>query len=114
MESTATVCFGEPAGLRRHGVPQRQPSLWAIIVIFPMVWLVYSSFKTDQEIFFAPWSFPATPQWNNFVRAWENVHIGQYLINSMIVVVPSLVLTPGALGDGSLYPGPFFAFRAIA
>jgi N-acetylglucosamine transport system permease protein len=67
--------------------------LWAIVVIFPMVWLVYSSFKTDQEIFFSPWSLPEALQWNNFERAWIEVHIGQYFVNSMKVVIPSLILT---------------------
>lgn len=66
---------------------------WALIVIFPMIWLIYTSFKTDQEIFFSPWSLPATPQWNNFERAWNEVHVGQYFLNSMIVVIPSLILT---------------------
>lgn len=67
--------------------------IWAVIVIFPMVWLVYSSFKTDQEIFFEPWALPAALQWNNFERAWVEVHIGQYFINSIRVVIPSLILT---------------------
>lgn len=67
--------------------------IWSVIVIFPMVWLVYSSFKTDQEIFFEPWALPQSLQWNNFERAWVEVHIGQYFINSMKVVLPSLVLT---------------------
>jgi N-acetylglucosamine transport system permease protein len=58
-----------------------------------MVWLVYSSFKTDQEIFFSPWSLPEALQWNNFERAWIEVHIGQYFVNSMKVVIPSLILT---------------------
>jgi N-acetylglucosamine transport system permease protein len=66
---------------------------WAAVVIFPMIWLVYSSFKTDQEIFFEPWALPATLQWSNFERAWVEVHIGQYFVNSMKVVLPSLVLT---------------------
>ena len=35
--------------------------LWAVIVIFPMLWLFYTSFKTDKEIFFSPWSLPASP-----------------------------------------------------
>ena len=68
-------------------------ALWAVIVIFPMLWLIYTSFKTDQEIFFSPWSLPAEMQWNNFERAWNEVHIGQYFVNSMIVVIPSLLLT---------------------
>ncbi|GAB4456101.1 MAG: carbohydrate ABC transporter permease [Anaerolineae bacterium] len=68
-------------------------ALWAIAVIFPMVWLIYSSLKTDQEIFFSPWTLPQQPQWENFARAWDKVHVGQYFVNSMIVVIPSLLLT---------------------
>lgn len=66
--------------------------LWALIVIFPMVWLFYSTFKTDQEIFFSPWSLPATPQWNNFQRAWVDAHIGEYFFNSILVVLPAMLL----------------------
>lgn len=68
-------------------------AFWAVIVILPMIWLAYSSFKTDQEIFFEPWALPETLQWTNFERAWVAAHIGQYFINSMKVVIPSLVLT---------------------
>jgi N-acetylglucosamine transport system permease protein len=66
---------------------------WALMVIFPMIWLLYTSFKTDQEIFFSPWSLPDAPQFNNFSRAWTEVHVGQYFINSMMVVLPGLFLT---------------------
>ncbi len=66
---------------------------WAAIVILPMIWLVYSSFKTDQEIFFEPWALPQELQWNNFERAWVTVHVGEYFLNSMRVVIPGLVLT---------------------
>lgn len=68
-------------------------ALWAIIVIFPMIWLVYSSFKTDQEIFFEPWALPQSMQWNNFERAWNEVNIGQYFFNSLAVVIPGVALT---------------------
>jgi N-acetylglucosamine transport system permease protein len=68
-------------------------ALWAVMVIFPMVWLLYSSFKTDQEIFFDPWALPKSPQLDNFERAWDEVHVGQYFLNSVRVVVPSLALT---------------------
>ncbi|HHJ06786.1 MAG TPA: carbohydrate ABC transporter permease [Anaerolineae bacterium] len=67
-------------------------AVWAIVVIFPMVWLLYSSFKTDQEIFFSPWAFPAAPQWANFSRAWTEAHIGDYFLNSFLVVLPALFL----------------------
>jgi N-acetylglucosamine transport system permease protein len=66
---------------------------WSLVVIFPMVWVLVSSFKTDQEIFFSPWLPPAQPQWDNFVRAWSKASMGRYLLNSLIVILPSIFLT---------------------
>ena len=66
---------------------------WAITVIFPMIWMIYSSFKTDQELFFSPWAPPVELQWDNFARAWTKAHVGDYLLNTLIVVVPALLLT---------------------
>jgi len=68
-------------------------ALWALIVMFPMVWVIYSALKTDQEIFFSPWSLPASPQWNNFVRAWSDAHIGKFFLNTMIVIIPAIFFT---------------------
>ena len=66
---------------------------WAVTVIFPMIWMIYSSFKTDQELFFSPWAPPVELQWDNFARAWSKAHVGDYLLNTLIVVVPALLLT---------------------
>ncbi len=68
-------------------------ALWALIVMFPMLWVVYSALKTDQEIFFSPWSLPASPQWNNFIRAWSDAHIGKFFLNTMIVIIPAIFFT---------------------
>ena len=66
---------------------------WAVTVIFPMIWMIYSSFKTDQELFFSPWAPPVELQWDNFARAWTKAHVGDYLLNTLIVVVSALLLT---------------------
>lgn len=66
---------------------------WAVIVIFPMLWSLMTAFKTDQEIFFSPWSLPAALQFDNFVRAWRNARMGEYLVNTFLVIIPSLFLT---------------------
>jgi N-acetylglucosamine transport system permease protein len=66
---------------------------WAILVIFPMAWAIMTSFKTDQEIFFSPWALPARPVFDNFVRAWTTARLGEYFINTLIVVLPALFLT---------------------
>src|SRR5579884_600767 len=75
------------------GVSQIFLIVWAIMVIFPFVWMVMTSFKTDQEIFFSPWKLPAALDWHNFTRAWTEASIGRYFLNSIIVVAGSLVLT---------------------
>ncbi len=66
---------------------------WAILIIFPFVWMVMTSFKADQEIFFSPWALPSTLHWDNFTRAWNSASIGPYFINSLIVLAGSLTLT---------------------
>jgi N-acetylglucosamine transport system permease protein len=66
---------------------------WSVAVIFPMVWMVFSSFKTDQELFFSPWAPPKELQWNNFARAWTNAHVGDFFFNTLIVVIPAVFFT---------------------
>ncbi len=66
---------------------------WAILVIFPLLWMVMTAFKTDPEILFSPWRLPAALQLDNFARAWTEASIGKYFINSLIVVLGSLTLT---------------------
>lgn len=67
--------------------------VWTVAVIFPMIWMVFSSFKTDQELFFSPWSPPVELQWDNFARAWTSARVGDFFFNTLIVVIPALLLT---------------------
>ena len=68
-------------------------SAWALLVIFPMLWSVMTAFKSDREIFFSPWALPATPVYDNFVRAWTTARIGEFLYNTLLIIVPSLFFT---------------------
>src|SRR5215208_1600066 len=98
----AAAAARRPAAARRRasvgdivftGVSQLFLMAWAIMVIFPLVWMVITAFKTDPEILFSPWKLPAALQLDNFARAWTEASIGQYFINSLIVVTGSLILT---------------------
>lgn len=68
-------------------------ALWFLIVVFPFLWLIYTSFKTDKQIFFSPWLLPSTWHLDNYVRAWVGAHIGTFFFNSVVVVAFSLVFT---------------------
>jgi N-acetylglucosamine transport system permease protein len=68
-------------------------AFWALLVIFPFVWMIVTSLKTDPEILSSPWTFPAALQWENFVRAWTEARIGRFFVNTAIVLAGSLTGT---------------------
>lgn len=67
--------------------------LWGLVTALPLLWAVLSSFKSDGEILADPWGLPSRLRFDNWVRAWNHAHIGQYFLNSTIVVSGALVLT---------------------
>jgi raffinose/stachyose/melibiose transport system permease protein len=64
----------------------------AVLAIYPMLWVVTNSFKTDVELFKATWQFPDELLWRNYERAW-NFGIARYIVNSVIVTILSVTLT---------------------
>lgn len=66
--------------------------LFALIIIFPLIWMVITGFKTNQELFLSPFSLPETWHWENYVNAW-NKGIGVYLSNSVIIKVAATALS---------------------
>lgn len=93
--------------------------IWSLVVVFPMVWVVVSSFKTSNEIFMSPWLPPAQLMWDNFARAWSKAYIGQYLMNSLIVIIPAIFFTllfsamAGYILARFQFPGNRFLFYAF-
>jgi N-acetylglucosamine transport system permease protein len=66
--------------------------LWSVIVIGPMLWTLMTSFKTTREIFASPFSFPSSLNLQNYVNAWTTAGIGNYFLNTVLVVGSALVI----------------------
>lgn len=66
---------------------------WSVFTIFTFVWLIYSSFKNNQELFANVWKLPSSLHWQNYKTAWVSAQMGTYFINSVWVVGASIVLT---------------------
>jgi putative chitobiose transport system permease protein len=66
----------------------------AFVMLFPLLWLVSTSFKSPTEnIFqFPPQLFPSQPTFQNFVTVWQSNPFGQYLFNSTVVAVLTVSL----------------------
>ncbi|MGV9777387.1 carbohydrate ABC transporter permease [Streptosporangium sp. NPDC003464] len=60
--------------------------VWTVLVVVPILWTFLASVKSEDEIFGDAWSLPASPRLDNWARAWEQAHVGQYMINSIVVV----------------------------
>lgn len=58
-------------------------SVFSLTCIFPIIWMIYSSLKTDREFSLNILSLPEKPQFGNFTRAIEEGRIGVYFMNSM-------------------------------
>lgn len=93
---------------RHHPVLYAALVLYSLVIAFPLVWLLYTSLKSTQEIFSSAWSLPKTPQWVNFENAWVGSPgepgLGPYFVNSLMVTAVSVVgiLTLGAMATYAL------------
>lgn len=63
-----------------------------VVTIYPLIWNVYSAFKTSTEFLLNPFSLPQGLAWDNFARAWEKSNIGGNLLNSVYVVFLTLIV----------------------
>src|SRR5260370_40981732 len=69
---------------------------WAVVELFPILFMFVQSLKTDAEIMGNIWALPSVPQVGNFIDVWNGgtlgVPIGRYFVNSVIVTGGTLIL----------------------
>jgi len=64
-----------------------------VIEIYPLFWLIISSFKTQDEFLNSPaWALPSGFDWNNYFDALVTANIGKNILNSVLATAPSLAL----------------------
>ena len=76
----------------------------AVIMFFPIIWIVSSSFKSLVEVSqFPPSIFPKVVQWENFTRILQEESFYRYLRNTLLLIVGT---TAGTLLSSSLVAYP--------
>lgn len=85
-------------------------ALLALVFFFPMIWMVLSSFKTNQAIFQTPFALPTSIDLSRWAEAWEVGNIGQYAVNSAITTGAS-VLGILLMGAGAAFALSRYRFR---
>jgi ABC-type glycerol-3-phosphate transport system permease component len=76
-------------------------ALYTVWVVFPMVWVAYSSLKPDDAIFRDAFALPDADDlvWQNYARAWREAQFSAYFLNSLLVTSVSVA---GILIFGSM------------
>lgn len=64
---------------------------YAVAVIFPILNMFFSSFKSTREIFKDPFSLPTVWRVGNYVTVWQKGGFGKYFMNSIVITVVAMV-----------------------
>ena len=83
--------------------------IWALIVLFPFYWMVLTSFK-DTAVFMnekIPTFFTTEPTLSNYSKAFTEVPLGRYLLNTLIFTVATtglmmIVIVPASFAFARL------------
>lgn len=80
------------------------------IMLVPILIMVFSAFKSTQQIFTSPFSIPDFANLINFAKIWTETNFLQYLLNSFVVTGASmaLILTLGTMAAYALARYEFF------
>lgn len=84
--------------------------LWAAMVVLPVAWIMINSFRDSADIRSHPFGIPTDLKWSNFTEAWSQAHIGQYFVNTIIVLLMSVTGTM-VLGSMAAYALARYEFR---
>lgn len=69
-------------------------SVLAFLQIFPLLWVFNYSIQKTGDLFGPDFfKLPAVAQWGNYSRAFIDGHIPQYALNSIFIVVTSVLVT---------------------
>lgn len=64
----------------------------ACISIYPLIWVILQSFKTEGQFLSSIWSFPTSLNFDNYVKAFEEANLLLYLKNTVINTGATLIV----------------------
>lgn len=63
-----------------------------VICVYPIVWMFLGSFKSSGEFYTNIWGISSSPQFINYINAWNEGELGQKFINSLLITGGSLLI----------------------
>lgn len=82
----------------------------AVIMLYPIIMMALSGFKTNKEIFSNPFAMPSSFNLDNFAVIWNTTDVPRYLLNSTFVTGLSVILLL-TMGTMAAYALARYKFR---
>ena len=67
-----------------------------LIMLYPLIWLIGASFKTNSEIFNSPGFLPTNPTVDGYVKGWQTstpYTFARFFWNTFLIIAPKVVGT---------------------
>ncbi|MBQ6181988.1 MAG: carbohydrate ABC transporter permease [Ruminococcus sp.] len=64
-----------------------------IVMLYPLLWLIGASFKSNDEIFSSVWFMPSSFDTDIYKNAWKTVTpytMGHYFLNTFMIIIPKI------------------------
>ena len=66
------------------------------VMLYPLIWLVGASFKTNEEIFTTIWWWPSSWDYTSYIQGWKTSSeytFATYFLNSFAMIIPRVIVT---------------------
>jgi len=60
--------------------------------VYPLVWQLFTSLRTNPDLFANPWGLPSSPTFDNYIKVWKTSPLPTYFLNSFVVSLSSVIL----------------------
>ncbi len=97
-------------------------ALIGLIMVYPLIWMIGASFKTNAEMFSSPSFWPNAPTLQGYIDGWKTstpYTFGHFFLNSLWIIIPKVIgtaisCTLVAYGFARFeFPGKKFLFATV-
>lgn len=67
--------------------------IFTIIFIYPVIWMIFGSFKDRTEFYTNIWGIPEKLHFENYINAWSSIKLGEKMLNSIFVTIIALLIS---------------------
>ncbi len=69
---------------------------FGLLMLYPLIWLIGASFKTNAEIFASPSFWPKEPTLDGYINGWKTstpYTFGHFIWNTLVIIIPKVIGT---------------------